>query len=409
MNFIKWFPVALIFVLWGCAPSSHEIAYQKAQNAYDNGKDDAALEHVIKSLKMKPDYKPSLKLLGQIYDDVVGSHREAIASLKKNKKKKDRWADIVDHEDQIAKFNKEIQLLIRRNPEIDIEIKSNKKTQEMALDSAAYYYFQYGLAAMENPDKDSQREAARYFHDAMDYRPDYPEAEDLYRECKEKGKMRIVIDKLRGDESGRIDGAIISAMQKDKAAMEFISFLSREDLDRLMQEQDLSLSGDFIEGSGVDMVGKLLDAQYVVVGSIEKVVCAEEPEVQRGSRTVTDTRKVGEKCERKKSGKLSCRDEYETYKATVITDSLMRKSSMSGTIKLLDVATGEIKKTTDIRAGVMSTTEEDSDCRGDRETCRKVEYKPGGSLRSCQELYDQLVVEFTKKAVKGLSTFTKKL
>lgn len=404
---------AASLLLGGCAMSPHRAAYEKAKIAYGEGKDDDALKNVLNSLKIKPDYQPSLDLLSQIYDDVVQMHREAIKSLKKDKKNKTRWDEIVLHEEKIADFNRDIKLIARRSDMFSATINDNENELSTAIDSAAFWNFQYGLDMMEDGSKQAQRRAAVYFGKTLDYDKNYPDAEELYDKCRQNGMMRIVVDKLKGDYSGRIDGAVISALQKDEAATEFISFVNRSDLDRLLQEQSLSLSGDFIEGSGVDMVGRLLDAQYVVVGSVEKTECAEEPQVEHYEKAVSATVDTGRKnctssTDTKGQTRRHCVNEYVEVHGEMSADTLKRKASIAGSVKLLDVATGEIKKSVDIRAGVMSTSV-NVDCSGAPEACARVKKQNAKNLRTCDELRDQLAVEFSKKAVKGISAYTTKL
>lgn len=407
--------LSCIALLFGCAASPHQVSYEKAQNAYNNGKDDAALKYTLEALKSKPDYKPAVELLSQIYSTVVGGHQDAVTKLRKSSRipETERWEDIVMHLEKIDDFNREIELITRRNKNLNVKMVRVDKKLPMALDSAAYWNFQYGLDEMDRGSKSAKRRAAVYFSRALEYDRNYPDARKLYEKCRQEGMLRIVVDKLRDDFSGRIDGAIISAIQKDRDASEFISFVSRSDLDRLLDEQSLSLSGDFIEGSGVDMVGQLLDAQFVIVGSVEKADCLKEPEVESFEKEVSAAVKTGRKncttsTNSKGVTKKSCTDEYQTVYGTVTTDSLRRKASIAGNVKILDVATGEIKKSIDIRAGVMSTGEK-SICRGNENACRNAKIKKEVTLRSCSELGDQLVVDFAKKAVKGIAAYTSRL
>ena len=63
-----WFALlsAAAFVLVSCAASGpHVDAFKRAQAAYNDGKDDRAIEEALKSLKIKPDYQPAIDFLNK--------------------------------------------------------------------------------------------------------------------------------------------------------------------------------------------------------------------------------------------------------------------------------------------------------------------------------------------------------
>ena len=412
----NWLGIAtIVMIMWGCAATPQQESYEKARAAYNDGEDAAALEYTLKSLKIKPDYKPALELLSQIYDNVARSHLLAVEKLEGSSKgdAASRWEQIVDHLEKIESVNKELDAVSRQNADLGIRLYRVDEQMNEALDSAAYWNFQYGLDEMEKNTKVANRNAAIYFSRALEYDKDYPEAQKLYDLCRRNGMAKMLVDKLRGDYSHRLDGDIISGLRKDRDASEFISFINRDNLDRLLEEQGVSLSGDFIEESEIDMVGRLLDAQYVVVGGVEKAACADRPEVESSSKEVSATVATGrKKCTTTTNSKgltqRSCSDVYATVYGTLVTDSLRRKASIAGNLRILDVSKGEVVKDIDVRAGVMSTSEKQH-CHGSREACRGVKIKSESTLRPCSELADQLIVDFAKKAVKGISAYAIKL
>jgi hypothetical protein len=223
----------------------------------------------------------------------------------------------------------------------------------------------------------------------------------------------VAVDPFNNDYSGRMDAALIAELQKNKDASEFLQFLTRADLDRLLEEQQLSSSADFQDSEGEEMMGKLRSAEYLIAGSIEKHVCSDdENDVERDREEKENSArvKVGshQECETLKSGKRRCFDvnDYDNVYATIITDSLTKKASTSGFIQILDFATGEIKKKADIRVGVMSSGIV-AGCSGDTRAYKPVCKHTTITLRACSEMNDQMTVDFARKAVAEISKFMK--
>ena len=62
------------FVFMSCASSGpHVDAFNRAQKAYNDGKDDKAIAEALEALKIKPDYKPAIEFLNKTFDDVIAA------------------------------------------------------------------------------------------------------------------------------------------------------------------------------------------------------------------------------------------------------------------------------------------------------------------------------------------------
>ena len=95
---------AAAFVLVSCAASGpHVDAFKRAQAAYNDGKDDKAIEEALKALKIEPDYKPAIEFLNKTFDDVIAAKNDTIAMFKKRHDPiPKRWEKIVFMEEQKA-------------------------------------------------------------------------------------------------------------------------------------------------------------------------------------------------------------------------------------------------------------------------------------------------------------------
>ena len=404
---------ATAFVLVSCAASGpHVDAFKRA--AYNNGKDDKAIEEALKALKIKPDYQPAIDFLNKTFDDVIAAKNDTIAMFKKrDDPNPKRWDKIVYMEERKAEYAKQLKLIARRNDKLKLSVDVDPNDIKVARDSAAASHYAAGLEKMNERGKAAQQVAAVHFRKAFTYHADYEDSKQLYAECKKRGTIRVAVDPFNNDYSGRMDAALIAELQKNKEASEFLQFLTRADLDRVLEEQTLSSSGDFQNSEGEDMMGKLRSAEFLIAGSIEKYVCSDDEkgvERDRQEKENSARVKIGshQECEIMKNGKRRCYNvsDYDNVYATIITDSLTKKASTSGAIQILDFATGEIKKKADVRVGVLSSGIV-AGCSGDPRAFKPICKHTEITLRSCSEMADQMTVDFARKAVKEIIDFTK--
>ena len=406
---------ATAFVLVSCAASGpHVDAFNRAQAAYNEGKDDKAIEEALKALKIEPNYKPAIEFLNKTFDDVIAAKNDTIATFKKrDDPNPKRWDKIVFMEEKKAEYAKQLKLIARRNDKIKLSVEVDPNDLKVAKDSAAASHYAAGLEKMNERGKAAQQAAAVHFRKAFTYHADYEDSKMLYDECKRKGTVRVAVDPFNNDYSGRMDATLIAELQKNKEASEFLQFLTRADLDRILEEQTLASSGDFQNSEGEDMMGKLRSAEFLIAGSIEKHVCSDDERAVERDRQEKENSarvKVGShrECEFLKNGKRRCYDvaDYDNVYATIVTDSLTKKASTSGYIQVLDFATGEIKKKADIRVGVMSSGIV-AGCSGDSRAFKPVCKYTEITLRSCSEMNDQMTVDFARKAVAEITKITK--
>jgi tetratricopeptide (TPR) repeat protein len=406
---------ATAFVLVSCAASGpHVDAFKRAEAAYNDGKDDKAIEEALKALKIKPDYQPAIDFLNKTFDDVIAAKNDTIAMFKKrDDPNPKRWDKIVYMEERKAEYAKQLKLIARRNDKLKLSVDVDPNDIKVARDSAAASHYAAGLEKMNERGKAAQQVAAVHFRKAFTYHADYEDSKQLYAECKKRGTIRVAVDPFNNDYSGRMDAALIAELQKNKEASEFLQFLTRADLDRVLEEQTLASSGDFQNSEGEDMMGKLRSAEFLIAGSIEKYVCSDDEkgvERDRQEKENSARVKIGshQECEIMKNGKRRCYNvsDYDNVYATIITDSLTKKASTSGAIQILDFATGEIKKKADVRVGVLSSGIV-AGCSGDPRAFKPICKHTEITLRSCSEMADQMTVDFARKAVKEIIGFTK--
>ena len=138
------------FVFMSCASSGpHVDAFNRAQKAYNDGKDDKAIAEALEALKIKPDYKPAIEFLNKTFDDVIAAKNDTIAMFKKrDDPNPKRWDKIVFMEEQKADYAKQLKLIARRNDKLKLSVEVNPEDIKVARDSAAASHYAAGLEKM---------------------------------------------------------------------------------------------------------------------------------------------------------------------------------------------------------------------------------------------------------------------
>ena len=176
---------------------------------------------------------------------------------------------------------------------------------EAKTESADYYYRQGMHYSMMSGDSSTQKKAAGYFKSAMQYIADYKDSALRYEECRQKAIRRIAILPFE-DKSGSRNryGAItdiladhiISGLLQDKTKMEFVEIITRDQIDQVLMEQQLSSSG-LVDEASAARIGQLLGAHEILSGRILQIDYS-APKVQsvdlEQSSNITVEREDGE-------------------------------------------------------------------------------------------------------------------
>jgi tetratricopeptide (TPR) repeat protein len=159
-----------------------------------------------------------------------------------------------------------------------LEFKSPYKDADALIDQAleaknvsdAERYYQSGVSKLESED---YRGAYYDFGRCLGYKSPYKDAADLKEEALEKGKVRIGIFEFTNDTkaagaSGALYSYVVTYAVNDKSP--FIEVVDRDNLQRLLSEQKLGMSG-VVDESTASEAGKVLGLNYVVLGRLINV------------------------------------------------------------------------------------------------------------------------------------------
>lgn len=135
-------------------------------------------------------------------------------------------------------------------------------------------------------------------------------------------------------------GAMIAARFSSKIFdTKRFQIIERGELQRILEEHKLSLSGLTEESSMAQITGKIKGVDAIVLGAVDAYECTEKT----GTTTVDRRKAVGTKVEHDSEGRPY---EVEIYKNVPVTlPFVLREGKVSVTYKIVDVQTGQLLAT----------------------------------------------------------------
>ena len=187
-------------------------------------------------------------------------------------------------------------------------------------------------------------------------------AQDVRYDCEQTrgaaGVTRIAILTFE-DKSGKaraygalsetITDRIIINVLNDPAATEFLTIISRDQLEQVMSEQNLSFTGRF-DAQTVASIGAVVGVHELVIGQITQMVYTPARSKKTSwDRQSTIRKKTGTERYVDSEGNTKTRAKYSNVKVFArVTHTQVESSAwIIGSYKILDVKTGELKDADD--------------------------------------------------------------
>jgi len=359
----RLFKVTVLMALYGvlsmatgCASFMEYGKLQKsARESYEAKNYDTALFTVAKSLKLKPEYEDSQALIKEAFPKAVGVHESKIQEISAGSAKF-KWDDVVQEYNALIGINKVIQDLPslvdeKTKAAIKFDLKDYSDNFAKAKTSAAEAHYQEGLRLSKTDEVDVQKQAAKEFKAAGQFVAGYKDSQDYYEKCRKSGIKRIAIipfeDKAgKGGKYGAVAETvldqIVSDVMNDQSAMEFLEVISRDQMEQVMQEQKLGMTGQLDEQTAVK-VGKILGVHEILTGKITAIAYTPERTTQKNVRE-KESVVVGEQKYTDSKGKEQTKNIYGDVYATVTIYSRSAGASIAGSYKLIEVKTAKLKK-----------------------------------------------------------------
>jgi tetratricopeptide (TPR) repeat protein len=159
--------------------------------------------------------------------------------------------------------------LIYKSPYKDASGLISQAREAKSINDAEQSY-QSGLAKLNS---ENYRGAYHDFETCLNFKSPYKDAENLKNEALEKGKVRIGIFEFANDTkvygaNGTLYSYVVTNAVNYKSP--FIEVVDRDNLQRLLNEQKLGMSG-MVDESSAAQAGKVLGLDYVVMGRLINV------------------------------------------------------------------------------------------------------------------------------------------
>jgi len=386
------FVIGAAFLVAGCAGMMQYGKLEESAREYSNrGNYDQAVFQVVASLKLKQDYDKSQQLIVDVFPRAVEEHLGKIKAAK-NSSAKFKWDTVTAEYEALIKVNQAVKSLppltneeTKQPIRFDIQDYSqdlveprNKAAEDHyqegrrlfgkngmanrdqaakefstankyapgykdATTLAADGYYREGLLLARVDDVDTQKKAAKSFKTAQEYVPGYKDSAALYEKARRAGIKRIAIIPFE-NKSGKgwygaiadaiVDGAVSDVMN-DASATEFLEIVSRDQLEQVMREQKLGLTG-FIDASSATQLGKILGVKEIVTGKITQISVSPE-------RTTPKRYRLTENVCVRNDGNGKCLQAAQVY-ADVTEYTRTAGATITGSYSVIDVKTAAIKK-----------------------------------------------------------------
>lgn len=328
-----------------------------AKRAYTAGDYDKAVLDLVVALKSKPTYEKALNLIPDAFKQSVAAHNRGLEAANMSLDPF-KWDEIVAHYEGLDQVNVAVsQLPILRHKKTGIEVTFTIESYIVQLADArpraAEGHYQSGLTlSASGDDIQVQKKAALEFKAAQRYVANYKDSASRYDASRKAGMKRIAVMPFEdnsgkageyGDISSVIVDDIIRAVMNDAEAMEFLELISREQLQTVLTEQDLGMSGAMDESTVVE-VGKLLSVHEILTGKISLISYA-PPTSGNSTRNVTKNVVIKTEKYKDEKGKTKEKNIYGDVKASVTTYTTSSHAEISGSFTVVDVKTSRILRT----------------------------------------------------------------
>jgi len=346
----------LILSLVSCAFFSEYAKLERsARDAYSRADYDTAVFMLAKSLQINQSYAKSQTLAADAFLMANKLHLERIKELQNNSDpfKHDQIAHEYQSLVNLANAVKDLPPI--RHPKTGMELVfkvtdySDQLQQSKRLAAQAHY--DAGDTLAQSTVRADQKAAAKQFKQALKQVPDFKDAAQRYASSRKAGIKRMAVfpfEDLSGKRKryGAVEELVVDQMvtsvMKDPAATEFLELISREQLDRVINEQKLGLSGMVNEESAME-VGAILGVHEIITGKITQIIYSP---VQTVHRDYTETNKIVVKREKYKdqAGKTKTRKVYADVTARVRHYTRTTKAVIKGSYRIIDVRTAKLIK-----------------------------------------------------------------
>lgn len=286
MKFFRMCILLILIVLAGLsvACSKNKQIYKQADSQLKRGNYHGASIYAAQSLMLKPSYDKAQQALKAAYPKAVQEHLSDIASLM-SANNAENWPEILRSYEFLKTLNESVRDLpeiINANTGEQLRFDYRDYSPEIAeakTQSAQYFYAQGVHYSQLSSSVAVQKQAALFFKKATNYVPGYKDSFIRYLEARQLAMRRIAIlpfeDKSgtrnrHGAISDILVDQIIAGILQNRNETEFIELITRDQIDKVIAEQQLSSSG-LVDEHSAARIGVLLGAHEILSGRILQI------------------------------------------------------------------------------------------------------------------------------------------
>jgi hypothetical protein len=348
---------------------------RSAREAYGRADYDTAVYMLANSLQINQSYEKSQTLIADAFLMANRVRDNRIQELEASKKQF-KYDSLVREYQSLMNLHDAVKVLPPiRHPKTSVVLEFTiidysdnlKNAKEMAAES----HYVAGESLSNSESMDDQKAAAKEFKRALGFVTSYKDAEERYTSSRKAGIKRVAVfpfEDLSGKRKryGSIEAFVVdqmvSSIMKDPSATEFLELVSRDQLDRVLAEQKLGLTGMVNEETAME-VGAILGVHEIITGKITQIIYTP---VQTVHREFTETNRVVIKKEKykDKEGKTKTRKIYGDVEARVKHFTRTTKTVIKGSYKIVDVRTSKLIRSESFE-GKSSFSTEWATFRGD--------------------------------------------
>ncbi len=328
---------------------------RNAREAYGRADYDTAVFMLARSLQINQDYAKSQTLVADAFLMANRMHANRIKELE-GSSAEFKYDDLTREYQSLVNLHDAVKNLPPiRHPKtaavLEFKIVNYASQLAEAKELAAESHYNSGARLAQSGTMADQKAAAKEFKKALSFVAEYKDASDRYAVSRKAGIKRIAVfpfEDLSGKRKryGAVEELVVDQMvtsiMKDQSATEFLELISRNQLDRVISEQKLGLSGMVNEESAME-VGAILGVHEIITGKITQIIYSP---VQTVHRDYKEANKIVVKTEKykDKAGKTKTRKVYADVEARVRHYTRSTKAVIKGSYKIVDVRTAKLVK-----------------------------------------------------------------
>ncbi|WNJ20511.1 CsgG/HfaB family protein [Pontibacter sp. G13] len=241
----------------------------------------------------------------------------------------------------------------KKDPALEFEINryntqitEAKATLKEFEQQAAEWHYNQGAELVGSADIASNKKAAKHFRYSYEYVPSFKDAEAQYADARKKGTTRLGVTNFEwsgyehGNAGASLSNKVIENLVNNASKYEFFEAINREQLDRILDEQQLSVSGLMDESTTVEL-GNISGVNVILVGQISSCGVDRQRLDARRERfeksvVVRKEKYINEK------GKEKTRNIYGTVYATGVINEKTSSATLTANFMVIDVKTGAV-------------------------------------------------------------------